>query len=563
MRHGLTYDSRNIYQIHICIRFGYNTKTRSTKDMNKLPKIPLIFGVTGHRDLRPEDREKHIKAIKNIFTKYNNEYPNTPLILISALADGADMLVASVACEMDIELHVLIPYNQGDYLNSIDDKELFHELSQKAGDEVKVLECEQNEDGKFTHCYQQLGEQIADSSNILIALWDGVEEPSNNGGTAAIVRYQRDGFDENMFDSRDGDVIHIIPTARVSKPNQDLDPLQKNVEYLGRLKRVGFKANLQRLDALNEDISTHTCKDQSSDYTLLQKYKKFFGDRANTNQTRYKSLMTWLIMLIGIAIIFLETMHILSGAGELYAWGNHLILGYFAGLSAAYYIYRYKMRGDKLQNDFIYSRGFSEAIRVQSAWNDSSIGLEKKVSSYYLRAEPNSLAWMRIALKNIAYMDSSSYQSAADWIEEQTAYFEKNITKRDEDYEHYETIEKWVFCIGVVGVGITALLYLAELAHIIPHGDFPSNWHLGVLLSGIALLLAAFFKKYLYIHGFKEERDNFREILSSFEQADKRFKGADKKLKQQIVFDLGKKALIENSQWVSLHNQRRARFEME
>lgn len=37
----------------------------------------------------------------------------------------------------------------------------------------------------------------------------------------------------------------------------------------------------------------------------------------------------------------------------------------------------------------------------------------------------------------------------------------------------------------------------------------------------------------------------------------------DKELLERVVFDLGKKALVENSQWVGLHDARRAKFEME
>jgi len=80
-----------------------------------------------------------------------------------------------------------------------------------------VLDCQADESGKRTQCYQKLGEYIADKSNILIALWDGKETSTDDGGTASIVHYQREYLykNENIFDSKDGKVIHIYSTPKV------------------------------------------------------------------------------------------------------------------------------------------------------------------------------------------------------------------------------------------------------------------------------------------------------------------------------------------------------------
>jgi len=539
--------------------------------MKNLQTIPLIFGVTGHRDIK--DTETVKSSVVSLLSKYKNTYKNTPLILLSALADGGDMLVAEVAKELGFELHVILPYEKEQYLTTITNKEKFDEFVDYAS-KVITLNCtyveKKEDDGritkKYTHCYQQLGQYIVDTSNILIALWDGEEEKENNGGTAAIVRYQKEHFDEseNMFDSKDGNVIHIIPTVRMKNPDQDLDALQRETKYLGRLDQESFEENLNKLELLNNDIVDYNKRLRniyiSSMLNPLEQYKKFFGMKANRNQPKYRHLMVLMLALIGFAIIFLEMMHVFNGVDEMKSWASHLIVGYFTLLGAAYYIYKRKMHTGKLQDDFIFSRGLSEAIRIQNAWN--AVGLDKSVADYYLRSEPVKLTWIRMALKNIHYLDKSNYESEKDWIDGQVKYFKKEIENRDNNLENYEKSEHNLFLVGLVGVIVVFIWYILEIFHVVDHGHFPFNWHFVVLISGIALLFAGFTKKFLFIQSYEEEKSSFEEVLPSFERAKKLLEESDVDRKR-VVFDLGKKALMENSQWVGLHDARRAKFEME
>ena len=527
--------------------------------------IPLIFGVTGHRDV--ENIEKVKSSVISLLQNYKDNYKNTPFILLSALADGADILVAEVALELDIKLHVILPYEKEQYLDTIkEDKERFGHLLNCA-DNIKTLDCtyeekkkDENIVKKYTHCYQKVGEYIANKSNILLALWDGVEKDPKKGGTASIVLYQKKHFDEkeNMFDSKDGNAIHIIHTARrKEKQAKNSDAAKITTEYLGRLDKKSFEKNLAKFNAMNAEVKI---SEKVKGKTLLQAYKKFFGSRANANQHKYRQLMVTMLTLIGFAIVFLETMHVFNSIEEMKPWASHLIVGYFVLLGMAYYVYKQKMHTGKLQDDFIFSRGLSEAMRIQNAWN--AVGLDKSVSDYYLRSEPAKLTWIRIALKNIYYFDKDSYESVEDWLDGQINYFKKEIKNRTVNLEKYEKSEHHLFYIGAGAVGVVAIMYFAELWHWIPHGHFPYNWHFIVLISGIALLFAAFTKKFLFIQGYEEEKNSFKELLPSFEKA-KKLISDDSEQKKKVVFDLGKKALIENSQWVGLHDARRAKFEIE
>src|SRR6202044_1069262 len=60
-------------------------------------RVPLVIGVTGHRDPICDDALS--AAIRSVLTEINGKCPHTPLIVLSALADGADRLVAQIACD--------------------------------------------------------------------------------------------------------------------------------------------------------------------------------------------------------------------------------------------------------------------------------------------------------------------------------------------------------------------------------------------------------------------------------------------------------------------------------
>src|SRR5690242_8087864 len=71
--------------------------------------LPLIVGVTGHRDILDIALPELEKIVRGIFTDLEIHYRDTPIILLSSLAEGADRLVARVALESGTRLWVPLP----------------------------------------------------------------------------------------------------------------------------------------------------------------------------------------------------------------------------------------------------------------------------------------------------------------------------------------------------------------------------------------------------------------------------------------------------------------------
>src|SRR4029450_8891619 len=82
--------------------------------MDALPdRLPLVIGVTGHRDVRDQDIPVLEREVGAIISALQHDYlhgdAETPLIVLSSLAEGADRLVARVALAHGAQLIAPMP----------------------------------------------------------------------------------------------------------------------------------------------------------------------------------------------------------------------------------------------------------------------------------------------------------------------------------------------------------------------------------------------------------------------------------------------------------------------
>src|SRR5260370_4526820 len=142
-------------------------------------KAPLVIGVTGHRDLREEDREHIRNSVRKVFTELRKQYPSTPFVLLSPLAEGADRLVAEVALgESDTRLIAPLPMPKDMYEADFEDPNSLAEFNRLLGRadqsfEISLLadEAAVSHPGPERNLqYEAIGKYIAGESQISIAL---------------------------------------------------------------------------------------------------------------------------------------------------------------------------------------------------------------------------------------------------------------------------------------------------------------------------------------------------------------------------------------------------------
>ena len=79
-------------------------------------RIPIIVGVTGHRNIVDEDKPaikaqviESLKEIQNLCKAEKKGGEDTPVIMLNAFAQGADMLCAEAAFDLGIEVYAVLP----------------------------------------------------------------------------------------------------------------------------------------------------------------------------------------------------------------------------------------------------------------------------------------------------------------------------------------------------------------------------------------------------------------------------------------------------------------------
>jgi hypothetical protein len=155
--------------------------------------IPISVAVTGHRKLSDPTalRDSVDRALEQIIIRLGNGDPGaTALTIVSALAEGADRLVASRGLvRPNARLDVVLPLPPDDYREDFEtaaSKDEFDDLLGRA-ERVSVVESGSSR----SEAYERAGRTIVDRCDVLVALWDGLPS-KGRGGTAEIVNYARE-----------------------------------------------------------------------------------------------------------------------------------------------------------------------------------------------------------------------------------------------------------------------------------------------------------------------------------------------------------------------------------
>ncbi len=98
----------------------------------------LVVSVTGHCDVRPQDRDALWRRVRSVFLRLKRSCPSTPFVVLSSLTEGADRLIAHVALEPEIAARLTDPLPMSDPPYEVDVHTLgsltdFRELLRSAG----------------------------------------------------------------------------------------------------------------------------------------------------------------------------------------------------------------------------------------------------------------------------------------------------------------------------------------------------------------------------------------------------------------------------------------------
>ena len=426
-----------------------------------IERLPMVIGVTGHRDLREDEHDKLTAAVTECFAKLRKLCPHTPMILLSSLAEGADQLVARVALDMKFEaddaklgpddkrIKLVVPLpmalpeyerdfrHEDDAVPGPDTTDGFRALFDRAEHHVVLPPAPGHDPGQISQQgaardaqYELAGSYIVRNSHVLIALWDGFPPDAGAvGGTAHIVRYRRDGQAPQSSSSPldvidDGPLIHIAcsrqgssPAAgdpasfRVLMPSEpDPGEERENVEpaFHEHLELTPFATGLQRLDTYNREARCYARLRPSR--LALRAEDPAPSEDALPAGSAGRLILRQYVVADRLAILFYRLRRWVNGAlfsivvfaVAFVALYEHVheqawLLGLYLGAMALAWAIFWAARHFDFHNKHLDYRALAEGLRVQLFW--CLAGVDKDVSDHYLRKQRTELEWLREALR--------------------------------------------------------------------------------------------------------------------------------------------------------------------
>ena len=555
--------------------------------------VPIVVAVTGHRDIPADDMPVLAAAVSAELRRLSAQHPNSPCLLLSALAEGADRLVARCAVAEGWSLGVVLPLAKDDYEADFRGGQSVVEFRELLASAAWCRDISAP-DIVRPGCYSALGDWMARQSHVLIALWDG-GLGNGPGGTADVVRRFRHGLAMTQPVLPDTCAVIHVHTRRIdaapsaSAARVALGSVEQLAPQPAGMSADGEKARwltvLQRIDQFNRDVR-HASQsgllsaaespaslpmpaslDMAHDASTAARARVLFmlADALSIQAQRERGLLLKALLAIGAAAIVLA---------QTYA-GLFTLPGLLCGaiglsaIGAAWYRWSNRSR---LEQRYLDNRALAEACKVQYFWRLA--GIDDSVADHYLREQRDELDWIRQAIKTTGLGQESAIELPLAqrlqwlrnaWIDDQRRYFlgdgaqllGKAALNRLAD-EAWSRRSRGLAVSGVMLAVLTALfqLFVADLT-ISSH-----DWILRSLMVGYSLIFGAagLCKVYQQTCAFSEHAKQYQRMGLRLDIACRLLDAAlaQGQLAQAtaVIKAVGIEALAENGDWLLLHRDR-------
>ena len=212
--------------------------------------VPLIVSVTGHVDI-PDGEIRGVRdRIEGFLEDLRQRYPRTRIVMISALAEGADILAAEVAMDAGIRVAPVIPKLIDEYRSGFADRGYAQRFDAILSDTrtytpyIIRTESESDRDS-----YRNLSAYLIFNSHIMLALWDG-RRYDRNGGTYDTLRMAYAGVDTSIRRRYQESVVGVR-SERVRL--RHLDAPEDCLVYRLQVGRAASREELQKRGCLDPD----------------------------------------------------------------------------------------------------------------------------------------------------------------------------------------------------------------------------------------------------------------------------------------------------------------------
>jgi len=555
---------------------------------------PLVVGVTSHRNIPAREIEPIRQRVREFLAQLKHDFPALPLVMLSALAEGGDQLVAQEALAIGAHLIAPLPLPRDLYVEDFADSATranFEALCARA--EVMQLPLRA---GQTRHAveppgtardrqYAQAGVYIVNHCHILLAIWDG-KESDRVGGTAQVVRYHLGGSMPGLVDRRrearhvlgGGDerlLYHIVCSrdeadGAAATGLQALQALWRTSETAAAAE-MGMPPEFRLMFTHMAEFNAECGKYAAAIKAAAQRHR---GTDANATLAMDDVFHAadWLALhyqkRVLAAMRATYTLAALMGiAFALYAHlaeHNYLIYMFlllFASGAAVVGLARHRGWHRK----YLDYRALAEFLRVQSYWRHAGIpatGGHEFAHDNFLQRQNTELGWIRNVMRAVG-LDSRADQAGhgpdalarviAEWVGEsgksgQLHYYERKTVERTGLHHVTEMIGS----ISLWG-GIAISVVVAVFAHVFEQ----ETKNTLVMFMATLSIIAAVREAYAYRKADKELMRQYRFMQRIFTSARVALDRSGNPAEQrEILVSLGEAALTEHAEWTLMQRER-------
>jgi len=517
-------------------------------------RIPVIVGVTAHRALRPQDEAALRASVRSELVQLQGRCPHAPLVMLTSLAEGGDLLCAEEALELGITLRVALPAEATEYERDMSEDGLLRfRRCCAAAEQVYVVPYTEEippEGPGRNYRFRQAGIHVASHCHVLLALWDGGPGTPAACGTAEAVEFAlRANYVPADFDSPVTGhtmVIHIF-TPRGTQTGTPA----------GTVRRMGDEAILDGALERTEEFDRLVLESKPSSRSVLPLHPETDPALEQMAQTRSAAAA----LATSHARRYRRVLALLAIAGALFtasfllydeAQAIFLILVCGILLLAAGCALTYASRS-ACHRRYLEYRALAECLRVQIFLRYAGTGVLAEDLLTWTQQEETH--WISLALSALtaAPIPTDRHEIRTWWVEKQRRYHETALIRSSRE-QH--TSDRTVHAALIVSI----FLYLAAVVFEVFFGGVlcpavapavdAESWRTALkialgLLSAVTLLIAGYYGHLSLPRVGSDHRKMARFYAAMEKRLDR--EGQTEKL----LIRLAREELIENGNWCS------------
>ena len=570
-------------------------------DGNAAERIPLAIGVTSHRNIPAAQIGAIRQRVRDFFARLDRDYPDLPLTVVSALAQGGDQLVAEEALAAGARLVAVLPMERAQYAQDfLDSAEHARfdalcaraevvELPRIAGNSLDDADKAPTGAERDRH-YAQAGVYISSHCHVLLAIWDG-KASDRLGGTAQTVEYHLFGTRPASAERRrtrsgyaplNTDIerlaYHIV-SSREGPGGAPVPPLQPFDTFwrVGDRATPGtdpmpdaFRASFAHMTAFNDDWDKYRA-DIDAKSALRLAHTAGTATPPNMIHTLFQAA-DWLAIHFQRRVYFamraIYTVAALMGIAFMcyadlpaqdYMIFVFLVLFAF-GISLSVLAQR---RG--WHRKYLDYRALAEGLRVQSYWRRAGLSVtadSEFAHDNFLQKQDVELGWIRNVMRSAGLEGEIAKRPRepdalarviGEWVggsggSGQLAYYERRVLQRTRLHRITETLGAVSLWLGIA-ISVFLAVFFLRLSQ-------DTKTELVSLMAAVSII-AAVREAYAYRKADKELIKQYRFMCRIFSSARSALdRTHDPGEQREILRALGEAALAEHAEWTLMHRER-------